>query len=176
MGTFGLKLFFLTIIIIFPFLSYSQDLTGTWEGVFTAERWGRRTNYSMRLELVQIDRDVHGNLSIKNEKTDSLAQVNYILSGELSKKKSSSFKLFREDIYDTDLARETAEFFNDLLVEWKTADTAVSHIEGFWFPNMGPGTLPNGAAGKYAVTKTSTTVATPKMQAWLKAKIIEAKL
>lgn len=169
------KLLF-ALLMLLPLSGFCQDLTGTWEGVFTGEQWGRTNQYFIRLELVQIDHDIHGNLSIKNEKGDSIAQVNYILSGALTKKSSHSLRLFRENFYDTFFSQSQAEYFNDLLVEWKSGDTTLSHIEGFWFPNSGPGTLPNGAAGKYAVMRVSNEVATQSMKAWMKAKIMEAKL
>lgn len=148
----------------------AQDLTGTWEGVFSTDTWARKEEYFMRLELVQVDRELHGWLFISNAKTDAKPQVVYLLSGELPRKSGAAFHLYRAGIGDTQYDRTRAEYFNDLRIELKAGDTAVQVLRGYWFPNVSNGSFANGAAGRYAVAKTAGTVAADGLKGWMKTR------
>lgn len=162
-------------LLLFTLSARSQDLTGTWEGQLSFDTWARKEKFVARLELVQLDRDVRGWLSLKADKNDKTPLVIYLLSGELPKKTGATFHLYREGIEEAGFAREKAEYFNDLQVEFKAGDTTLKALNGYWFPNVSNGTLPNGAAGRYALTRTGGGVTADELKLWMKAKEIDAR-
>lgn len=92
-----MKISFTLLALLVAVSSIAQDLTGTWEGVYSSNNFyaGRRS-WFMYMELKQDGRKLEGvfYISVVPKKIDVISTV----SGELGKKKLFPFRLVRGSI------------------------------------------------------------------------------
>ena len=149
-----MKKTFLTItLLISCSCLFSQDISGTWAGFFTAQTKNFPHNYYFFLEIKQKGKTIWGTYNT----SDSMNNVNISclgsVSGILSKKVATTFDLYKERIEDFDKNTVTyaiCNFVNRLALHYFTKDN-MEYLTGQWYSESGSGPLAGGASGSFVV-------------------------
>jgi hypothetical protein len=150
------RIFALALLFI-GFQTYSQDLTGTWEGEFVKGTIGLRQPAKMVLEIVQVEGKLYGIFDlypIDTRKTDR-PNITYTVEGKC-KPETVKYSLIQGRVIDG-LLTETYPAFHQFIFEVKSSDQS-EVLTGKWFRELEPlNTLERGA-GTFLVKRVSKDV------------------
>jgi hypothetical protein len=139
------------------FQTYSQDLTGTWEGEFVKGTIGLRQPAKMVLEIVQVEGKLYGIFDlypVDTRKKDK-PNITYTVEGNF-KPESIRYSLIQGRVIDG-LSVERYPAFHQFIFEIKSSGQA-DVLTGKWFRELEPlNTLERGA-GTFLVKRVSKDV------------------
>lgn len=150
------KLLLLAVLFI-GYRSYSQDLTGTWEGEFVKGTVGLRQPAKMVLEIVQVEGKLYGIFDlypVDTRKKDK-PNITYTVEGSC-KPETVKYSLIQGRVIDG-LSVERYPAFHQFIFQVKSTDNA-DVLTGKWFRDLEPlNTLERGA-GTFMVKRVTKDV------------------
>jgi len=146
-----MKKSFLTLIMSFTIAcAFSQDISGTWAGIFLTQQIKNiPKNYYFFLEIKQKGRTVWGVYNTTDSNNNKSISCLCSISGSLPKKTGAIVDLYKEHIEDFDKNTVTyalCDFVNRLNLHYFIQDST-EYITGQWYSEAGGGPLAGGAGG-----------------------------
>lgn len=162
-----MRLFIAIIFCSVTSLSFSQDITGTWEGDLVSGGGtieGLQRNFKMKWELVQVEKEVFGIVYFYPQDTKDGDKPNswYTWYGKFGKKNLFPFQFIKGRFIDG-LGASGVYQFN---VKFAGGDTA-EVLTGNWYTELESLNSKERPAGFYKMNKVSSRVSD---QLWLKRK------
>ncbi len=142
------------VLILCITTSFSQNISGTWGGVFSTRQSNLTRNYYFFIEIKQKGRTVWGVYNTSDSSNNKNITCLCSISGSLSKKPGATLDLYKEHIEDYDKATtsyQICNFVNRLSLHFFTENNS-DYLTGQWFPETG-GALAGGAGGSFVVQR-----------------------
>ena len=158
-GKFSGRILLIVVCLLVFTASYSQDLSGYWQGEFrTDQRFnGRHVTFFMNMVLGQNGRKILGRFANSALDFPNNPDVVYEISGIIGKKDKIPSRLIRNEILYNRLPGETAEYFLSLdQIEYIKNDT-MEVLRGYWSANGLMSLRSDGYAGGFWVRKLHNT-------------------
>lgn len=156
------RLLLSVILILIITTSFSQDISGTWGGLFSTRQSGLTRNYYFFLEIKQKGRTIWGVYNTSDSSNNKNITCLCSISGALPKKLAATFDLYKEHIEDYDknnVAYQVCNFVNRLSLHY-FLENSKEYLTGQWFPESG-GTLAGGAGGSFVVQHINNVTSRP---------------
>ena len=150
-----MKMILSLLLILIAYTSFSQDLTGTWEGQFVRGTIGLRQPAKMVLEIVQVEGRMYGVLDIYPIDTREKDKPNnsYTIEGRFNDK-SVRQTLFTGRIIDGNM---NAADFIQFIFEPKPGQPT-EELAGRWFRKLEPVNSNERGNGTFIVKRVSNEV------------------
>jgi len=137
------KILAFLILSLISNTSFSQNISGTWGGVFYTPRGNSTKAFYFFLEIQQKERTVWGVYNMTDSNNNKIFDCLISVSGTLSKKPNAVFDLYKEHVEDFDKKRmdyPICNSVNQLNLHYFVID-GVEYITGKWFTEgvKGPG-------------------------------------
>jgi hypothetical protein len=139
-------------LLIIGFQTYSQDLTGTWEGEFVKGTIGLRQPAKMVLEIVQVEGKLYGIFDlypVDTRKKDK-PNITYTVEGNY-KPETVKYSLIQGRIIDG-LSTERYPAFHQFIFEVKSTNQT-DVLTGKWFRELEPVNTLERGAGTFVVKR-----------------------
>lgn len=149
------KLFVGLLFLLCSAVSFAQDLTGDWQGVFNTDMSlvGKRRSFSMKMHLEQNGRKIKGHFFNAQLDFPDKPNVGYSISGLIAKKSIAPYRMMRGQILLDNLTGETAEIFWQFDEIHYLKNDTLELLYGKWLPNNAISPRPDGAGGTFWVRR-----------------------
>lgn len=141
---------FLTLMMSLSVVcTFSQDINGTWAGIFLTQVKKFPHNYYFFLEIKQKGRTVWGVYNTTDSANNKIVSCLCSVSGFLPKKNGAIIDLYKEHIEDFDkktVSYALCNFVNRLTLHYFKQDS-IEYVTGQWYSESSDGPLAGGAGG-----------------------------
>jgi hypothetical protein len=123
--------------------SFSQNMSGTWGGVFYTPRGNSTTSFFFFLEIQQKARTIWGVYNMTDSNNNKVPDCLISVSGSLSKKPNAIFDLYKEHVEGFDKKRmdyPICNYVNQLNLHYFVLN-GIEYLVGKWYADgvKGPG-------------------------------------